>query len=503
MSNMRIGGLASGMDIDKMVGDLMKAERMPLDKMEREKTSLTWKRDAYRGVNKELFELENMAMDMKLEKSFNNKNTSSSNPSAVSATASPSAGNGDYNVDVNQLATSAYNVSADKLSATDKEIDPNETLESQEGNFKNTIEYGSFDITTYGEDGESSTESFEVTKDMSLNDVLSDISSSGLGVRAFYEESSDQVMIERTEEGNFNPQDGDFSGIEIGFDGTTAPFLKNTLAIDNTAEKGGRDAKFTYNNGLEITSHQNEYTLNGVTFEMNDTGSATVNVNNDVDSAVEKITGFVDKYNEVIDSLNSQINEKKNREYQPLTEKQKESMDESQIELWEEQAKKGLLQGDSIIRGALSEMRNEWYENVETSGELSHLSEIGIETSPNFRDGGKIILDENKLRQKLTEDPDSVSKLFTGEGETQGVADKLKNTLNETIKSVERKAGKATSVPASYTLGRDLTDVNQEMNEFQDRLKQIEDRYWSQFTQMEKAIQKMNSQSQQLMQQMG
>ena len=33
MAGMRISGLASGMDIDAIVYDLMKAERMPLDKI--------------------------------------------------------------------------------------------------------------------------------------------------------------------------------------------------------------------------------------------------------------------------------------------------------------------------------------------------------------------------------------------------------------------------------------------------------------------------------------
>jgi len=491
---MRIGGLASGMDIDKIVGDLMKAERMPLDKMEREKTSLTWKRDAYREVNTQLFELENMAFDMNLEKSYNSKKTSSSDASAVTATATSDAGNGAYKVQVTQLASAAYKASSGAISGSEK-IDADDKLSSQ--SFGNTFSEGTFTIKTKNEEGEMS-HSFDVTGDKSLNDILQEINDSGIGVRAFYESTSDKVMIERTEEGNYNA-----GGEEIVFEGANKAFLTDTLKLDT--EQGGDDAKFTYNDSLDITSHNNEYTLNGVNFKFHDTtaNNTTINVTNDVDSAVEKITKFVDQYNKVIEDLNTRVSERKNREYQPLTQKQKESMDEKQIEMWEEQAKKGLLQSDSTIRNALSEMRNEWYESVDTSGKFSHLSEIGIETSSNYRDGGKLIIDEDKLRQKLTEEPDSVSKLFVGNGETEGIADKLKNTLNDTVKSVERKAGKASSVPNTYTLGREIADVNSEMDAFQDRLNQIEDRYWSQFTQMEKAIQKMNSQSAQLMQQMG
>lgn len=521
MSNMRIGGLASGMDIDKIVGDLMKAERMPLDKMEQEKTTLTWKRDAYRDVNKQLFELENMAFDMKLESSYNSKTTTSSNPGAVTATANAESSVGNYNIEVSQIATAAINTSREEISGASK-IDPSGKLVDQD--FKNGLsdadgaaDSESFTIRTYNKDGSENKQTFDFNpQEDSLNYVLKQINDSDLGVRAFYDKASDKVVMERTETGNFN-QSGDYKGAEIAFDSNNAKFLTQTLGVWNgkedadgnwvKAEEGGTNAKFTYNNALDIETTENNYTLNGVTYNFNDTTNgqnASINVNNNVDASVEKVTKFIEKYNEVIDNLNTHVSERKNREYQPLTEKQKESMEEKQIEMWEEQAKKGLLQGDSVIRGALSEMRNEWYESVETSsGSFSHLSEIGIETSSNFRDGGKLIIDEDKLRQKLNEDPSSVAKLFVGEGETEGIADKLKTTLNETVSSVERKAGKATSVPSSYTLGKDIKEVNTEMDEFQERLNQIEDRYWSQFTQMEKAIQKMNSQSQQLMQQMG
>ena len=44
----RINGLASGMDIDSIVSDMMKIKRMPLDKLNQEKQVLEWQRDDYR-----------------------------------------------------------------------------------------------------------------------------------------------------------------------------------------------------------------------------------------------------------------------------------------------------------------------------------------------------------------------------------------------------------------------------------------------------------------------
>lgn len=70
---MRIGGLASGMNVDEIIEKLMTAERMPLDRMEQDKTTLTWKRNAFRDINLKLKELDDMILDMKLSKTYNPK----------------------------------------------------------------------------------------------------------------------------------------------------------------------------------------------------------------------------------------------------------------------------------------------------------------------------------------------------------------------------------------------------------------------------------------------
>ncbi|MCA0984670.1 flagellar hook-associated protein 2 [Halobacillus yeomjeoni] len=496
---MRIGGLASGMDTDKIISDLMKAERMPLNKMEQDKTWLTWKRDAYRDVNKQLQELDTLAFDMKLQSTYNSKNVTSSS-SAVSATASASAGNGDYTLSVDRLATSAYNYSETKMTKNGEAFDPDAKLSTQGNNLKNGVTLGeSFNLTTYNADGTKNEATFEVTGDKSLNQILKEISNSDLGVRAFYDKSADKVMIERTKTGDFN-QSGEFSGAEIGFDNTNKFF---TETLDMTpAEFGGEDAQFTYNNGLVINSHSNNYTLNGVNFKFNEvtTGNVKVNVSNDVDKAVENIVEFVDKYNKIIEDLNGKVEEKKYRDFLPLTEKQKEDMEEKEIELWEEKAKSGLLRNDSVIESGLNSMRSNWYTPITNDGEYSMMSEIGITTSSNYRDNGKLLINEDELRKALNDDPESVQKLFAGTEANPGVARKIEESIENTIGSIERKAGKSTSLDNNFLLGRQIKDLDKEMDDFQNRLNDIEDRYWREFGAMEKMIQKMNQQSAYIMQ---
>ncbi|WP_028783762.1 flagellar hook-associated protein 2 [Thalassobacillus devorans] len=524
---MRIGGLASGMDIDGIVKDLMKAERMPLDKMEQDKTWLTWQRDAYRDVNKQLLELDNLTLDMKLQRTFNSKTTTSSQEGAVAATATASASTGSYNVEVKQLASSAINVSQNGISSAGKMFDPEAPLKTAAANLKNSAGFDfstdptaetSYEFFTFKKDGTPVQHTYTVSGEESLNDILKKITDADNGVRAFFDSQADKVVIERTETGDFNQDPSVYLGAEIGFDSSTdSSFFVDLLDIKNgrkqadgtwdRAEQGGDNALFTYNGALEIESFKNSYTLNGITFSFNNitNGQAKINVSSNTEASLEKITKYIDKYNGIIESLNEKIGERRNREFKPLTEQQRENMEEKEIELWEEKAKKGMLSGDAAIRGALSEMRNNWYNTVEGAGAYNHLAQIGITTSPNYRDGGKLLIDEDKLRAALRENPDSVHQLFAadGKGTEKGIVRRLETTLERTVETIEKKAGKSTSLDNNFVLGRQLKNINDRMDAFQDRLIQIEDRYWSQFTQMEQAIQKMNSQSNYLMQQFG
>src|SRR5690625_5758427 len=84
---MRVGGLASGMDIEAMVNKLMEAERIPLEKMRQDQTKLEWKRDAFRDINRELLKLDELMLDMKLSRTYQSKSVTSSQDNAITATA--------------------------------------------------------------------------------------------------------------------------------------------------------------------------------------------------------------------------------------------------------------------------------------------------------------------------------------------------------------------------------------------------------------------------------
>ncbi|KAB2864960.1 MAG: flagellar hook-associated protein, partial [Exiguobacterium chiriqhucha] len=89
----RFGGLASGIDTDTIIKQLMQAERVPVDKLEQKKQTTEWKRDAYREINRSLMTLRNSAVDLMFSRNFYAKTSSSSDESRVSVVAGPSSGN--------------------------------------------------------------------------------------------------------------------------------------------------------------------------------------------------------------------------------------------------------------------------------------------------------------------------------------------------------------------------------------------------------------------------
>ncbi|MGR7908458.1 flagellar filament capping protein FliD [Lysinibacillus capsici] len=237
--------------------------------------------------------------------------------------------------------------------------------------------------------------------------------------------------------------------------------------------------------------------------------AVTMTSTTNVDDIMTKIKEFVTTYNGFIKDLSDQTKETKYRDYTPLTSEQREEMSESEIKLWEEKAKSGLLRGDTLIREGLSNMRALVYQsNPAIDSKYNTLFSIGITTSKNYNDGGTLQIDEKKLREALEENPEAVEKLFNNsEGkekdivdgktvDTRGYLDKLRFGAMKSFElTIEKKAGRSTMTDAQYAIGKNLVDTESRISTWKRKLEDIEARYWKQFTAMETAINKANSQS--------
>ncbi|HAA89167.1 MAG: Putative filament-capping protein FliD [Thermoanaerobacterales bacterium 50_218] len=517
----RVFGLASGLDIDKIVSDLMKAHRLQVDKLRQDKQIWQWRQEDYRTINSALLSLRNTVFNLKLQGSFLTKKAISSNTSIVTATATSTSTAGTYQVKVNSLATVAMNASTEAIASTD--FDPNATLVSQQDKFSgvdwNTIwdpETHEFSFTINGQnftfDGDTAT----------LNSIIAAVNANkAAGVTMFYDSSSRKVVITTTKTGDNNP-----GGPEITFSGS---FLTNVLKLDSTKEQGGTDASFEIN-GFAVTSHTNTYTINGTTFNFvgaDPNQIVTVTVEQDIDAVVNVIKNFVDKYNETIELINKEYYEERYPDYRPLTDTQIEEgkLTDKQIDAWQEKARSGLLKGDAILNWVLTSLRRVVSGIVEgftesvtvttSSGQqvsvvADRLSVIGI-TTGSYTEHGKLYLDENRLREALQSNPEAVMQLFTRtrdengneitETSKKGIAVQLYDALNSAISRITSQAGSAGAFYDQSYIGRLIRDIDQRISAMEEWLANLEDRYYRQFTALEQAIARMNVQSMWLAQQ--
>ncbi|ABS75580.1 flagellar hook-associated protein 2 [Bacillus velezensis] len=500
----RITGLNSGLDVDSLVKKMMDAEKQPLNKLNQQKQTLEWKRDAYREVNTQIADMYSTTFNNMLMSTNWNKKTVTSSDSSVSAVAVSAEQNISTSMSVQQLATSTTYKSSGAINFTSGQ---SQTLK--------------FNVTNPGETKPTEVNVTIAATD-TIDDVISKLNSSGLGVTALKEKISNGTDYVDTIAFTSNKTGEGFT-LSAGDDATKS-FLKDQLgfAVDDatnelTANAEGKNAKFTFN-GLEMTKTSNNFTINGIKYTLNSVTDSnktvTINSTTDTDGIFDNIKDFVDKYNTLIKSANEKVTESKYRDYKPLTDEQREAMTDKQIEQWEAKAKSGLLRSDSTLQNGLAEMRLDLYSTVTIDGKKYQLADFGIETS-SYEDQGKfgklVIKDEAKLKQKITENPSLVAKLFNADStstitdsstgktiknpEEQGIARRLKDTLNKMQTQISKQAGTESSVSSSFAIGKSLNEIETNISNMKTKLDDIESRYYKKFSALDTALEKLNSQS--------
>jgi flagellar hook-associated protein 2 len=357
---------------------------------------------------------------------------------------------------------------------------------------------------------------FNLTWESSIEDIISTINSSDLGIKVSYQSSSDKFLVTSTEAGA--------SGT-IDLKGNLAEALFGTSGTDYTVTKG-QDAVVTVkyadsNETMDITRSSNSMYIDGLTvsitgkFGYNDDGTLktdpdeavkfTASVN--VDKAVSVIVEMINAYNDIITDVAYALTEQPDRDYEALSDAEKEEMTESQITKWETEAKKGLFYGDSDYRNLLSKLGY-----ILPTEYRSALTKMGITVSSDYSDNGKLVVDEDKLRAALQSDPDTVKEVFTAKAGTTSSGTTTSGGLMTKIKSVMdtyagmtgatkgilvERAG-STYAPTSVlsnTIQKQIDDIDDYIEKLKDKLETETDRYISQFTSLETLISQMNSQS--------
>ena len=252
-------------------------------------------------------------------------------------------------------------------------------------------------------------------------------------------------------------------------------------------------------NGAIYDSNTNELSINGLkinAIEITDT-PIKVTVINDTDGVYNMVKDFVSQYNNILKEVNELYYAGSARGYDVLSDEERDAMTEEQIEKWENKIKGSLLRNDSTLYGVRSALTSIANTSVMVDGKSYSLTSFGIGTS-DYTEKGLLHIDgdssdsatssnADKLLSAITEDPDLVMQVFTELGS------KLYSSLTDKMSSTSLSS--AMKFYNDKQITSQKKDYDTEIEKWEKKLSDMEDRYYSQFAAMETALSKLNAQT--------
>lgn len=266
----------------------------------------------------------------------------------------------------------------------------------------------------------------------------------------------------------------------------------------------GQDSEIMLN-GAIFTNNTNDYSINGLTIQaMEVTGNeeVTITTNTDVDGIYDMIKDFFKDYNDLVKSIDVAYNAASSKGYEPLTSDEKDSMSDDEVEKWETKIKDSLLRKDSTLGSVLDTMKNDMAKSFNIGGKAYSLSSFGIATLGYFnspenetgvyhidgnKDDDKTSANTDKLREMISNDPDTVISFFS--------------QLSTQLYTDLGKKMATSSTSSAYTIYNDkqmntqYSEYNTKISAAEDKVTTWEDYYYKKFSAMESALAKMNAQS--------
>ena len=348
-----------------------------------------------------------------------------------------------------------------------------------------------------------------ITADTTVDGLLTAINNNkDAGVTATYLGSENKFVLSSNEKGEGRK-------ITLGADPKDTTDAANLIFGGVSTDGTDGEMSILYN-GVQttITSSSNTFSIDGLDIRATNTfntGSATAEggvsftASADTEKVTETVKKFIEAYNAMIDEVRTQATTKPDSNYKPLTDDQKNEMNETSIKNWEDKAKEGILYNSSALKDLDNATQGIFSSMMINGVSYDDLEKIGISFSDDYTAGGKIVFDEEKFKTAMDSDPEKVSDLFTG---THGIVNTIDSTLSTYATRYASRNGnsygvlieEAGSEKLSLTLTnnsiyKELKDMQETITNLQSQLSTEQDRYISQFTQMERLINQMNSQS--------
>ncbi|MEM8902496.1 MAG: flagellar filament capping protein FliD [Actinomycetota bacterium] len=349
------GGIASGLDTNSIIEQLIQVERNPVVLMQQRQDTYQSRADAWSSISTQMSSLRSSIDSLRDMSDFDDLiSVRSSNEDAVEIAVSSGGSTGNLSFTVDQLATSHQLASATTYTST-----------------ADSVGAGTMTISVGGVDHDIVT-----TSGTTVENLAAQINDAGIGVTANalqVDDSTVKLVLTSEETGQANQftatglgtydmiQEGVNSIVSMG----TLQVQRSTNVIDDLVP------------GVDVT-------LKEVT-----TSPVTIDSDRDIDGAVERVQGFVDALNGVMNEVRTQTR------------------------FDAEGDNDGPLLGDGSLREIEGELIQEVTGLIDALGtDRNYAASVGIE----YTTEGVFELDAARLREALNEDFDSVTQFFARSG---------------------------------------------------------------------------------------
>ncbi|MCP1726427.1 flagellar hook-associated protein 2 [Natronospira proteinivora] len=450
MSIISAQGIGSGLDINDIVSQLVEAERAPAQRridrgVERAEEQIS----AIGQLKNVMSELRDGMSSLRDASAFRNREATSTNEEVFSASATRQASEGNYSVQVEQLAR-AQSLASDAFDDADTHVGTG-TLSITAGN-------SSFDV-----DIDENNNSLAQVRD-AINEAAN---GEGLSASIINTSEGARLVLNSRDTGEENAitieASGGDGGLEaLAFDPEDLDEEGNNTAGGLNQTQAAQDAE-VFINGFAHSSANNQIdgVIDGVTIDLNSANPGqleTLEVSQDRESAREAVNEFVERFNGFIGAVNQ------------LTAYDSET------------GEAGPLQGDSSTRRIVSQLRNELNTQVDgVDGPFSTLAEIGIIT----RSDGTLEVDNERLDSAMNDNFDAVGRLFGGE---DGLARRMDNLAGEYTRFGGLLDGRQDGLQDR------LDNLGSQQERLERRMESVEARYTSQFAAMDSLVANLRSQ---------
>lgn len=337
--------------------------------------------------------------------------------------------------------------------------------------------------------------SFSFSEDTTVKDMMRKVNASEAGVKMSYSSLENSFTITSNNYG---------VDAEINIDSDAQGFLAGIGLTPANFEQGANLEVEV--NGKLLESGGNSVTVDGTTFSFAGVAEGTeftVGVEKDYSAITDTIKSFVEEYNKLIEDVYKLLDEKPDKDYYFLADADKEDLDlsDKQEEKWEEKAKQGILYHDSTISTAMTKLRTALMGTVEAAdGKTISLSAIGIKTSSDYKDHGKLILDEDTLKSSIIEYGEDIMRLFSDKED--GLMKKFSDALEYAVGTTGDKGTLINKAGAKTGTSATNNFIYNQMKRITSRIKTLEKRYeseqnrlWKKYSSMETSLGVFNSQS--------